>query len=836
MGDLLTVIGTEGDDSLVLTDGHVYGGGRTIDFLQVEDLEVLAQSGYDLVTQTSSSSNLATMVYGSTGTDQFVIGPRVVEPVVSRNLNGHRGILEHGIGSGDEEYDNLYVRGISVDVLGNDGDYGAYVNVYDPSGVVNHVLTEGSEDSFSFYVYPTTRPVGGPLVVNLVSQSDKDGERYLLLNGSAGAAIELFFDSMTPQLVTVKHNPAAERLSIKEYDVVIKVSVIYPETNDVRFESSDQSLLPVGVTLLPEVDPSPPTGALSVTVVEPSGKTIVAEGQAHAITATYDIYLRPCTLSTRNEVVVDIVPTVAGQVTLSKTMLNGADWLGPDDDCRVPITVTADDDSVSEGLHFTTLQHVVTESGTGNDLLLDDGSVLYATDVLVGIHDDDIAGVIIEEGRLSTQTAEINGTEATEDGLSLDYYCDSYMIRLSKQPSSAVTITVSSTAIASDRNYSSSFEVTDRDYTERGQLLLSDTSYGGLMDGDVVLTFTTDNWHQYQTVYVGAVDDLVEEGVDLLSFAPQASYLSYMQGPISVSGTSSGSYDAFASPMMMFMLDGETDAMSFTESPPAYDGDRNLTDSQQRENVEIYNLDVQGVAVSVGLLTDTSLTGLNMANDVEIEGVEQWDGIRYEGIEVLEIRLGDGVDEFTVKNVTTGMELLIRTRGEADDIYVDGLAMDVMANVYGGSEDDTIYIDGTDNWNEPAVNLLEGSRLRWNGELDDDTMRIKLGVVGTSDIDIFNDVDGINDVIVNCANSSSFVLSRENFLANIHNITDVNSTVERINLIRESDGGELTGFFEPATINSLVMMLNDGENVMYFDDTFAPMEVYGGPQSDGEWA
>ena len=162
----------------MVSDGHVYGGGLTVDFTEVETLAVIMESGFDRVTHPSSGSNVATYSLGSEGSDQFLVTPRVIDPVVSRNLRGHSGVLEHNVSSEDEEYDVMYVPGVSVDVLGNDGEYGAFINIYDDNGGLQHVITEGSDDSFMFYVYPTSLPEG-ELVVNLVSESDRFGVRYL---------------------------------------------------------------------------------------------------------------------------------------------------------------------------------------------------------------------------------------------------------------------------------------------------------------------------------------------------------------------------------------------------------------------------------------------------------------------------------------------------------------------------------------------------------------------------------------------------------------------------------------------------------------------------------
>ena len=74
-------------------------------------------------------------MYGSRGSDTFIITPREVEPVISKNLRGHRGILEHSVSSGDPDYDGLIVEGVAVDVFDNDGKLGAYVNVIETEAV-----------------------------------------------------------------------------------------------------------------------------------------------------------------------------------------------------------------------------------------------------------------------------------------------------------------------------------------------------------------------------------------------------------------------------------------------------------------------------------------------------------------------------------------------------------------------------------------------------------------------------------------------------------------------------------------------------------------------------
>jgi hypothetical protein len=137
----------------------------TIDYADIESLEVSTEGRNDLVTGSSTNSEVATSIYGSTGTDQFLVGLRVIEPVVSRSLGGHTGVLEHEISSDDEEYDGMYARGVAAGVLDNEG---GYVNVHVLTEAV-HGLTENvSTDSFTFTVYPTSVPTG-KLVATMIT-------------------------------------------------------------------------------------------------------------------------------------------------------------------------------------------------------------------------------------------------------------------------------------------------------------------------------------------------------------------------------------------------------------------------------------------------------------------------------------------------------------------------------------------------------------------------------------------------------------------------------------------------------------------------------------------
>ena len=101
------------------------------------------------------------------GSDTFIIAPREVEPVVSKNLRGHRGVIEHTIvSSTDPDYNGLSVRGIHVDVLDNDGNKG-YISVVDQTKGY-HLMSEDGIGDFTFKLFPTRLPEAD-IVVSLNS-------------------------------------------------------------------------------------------------------------------------------------------------------------------------------------------------------------------------------------------------------------------------------------------------------------------------------------------------------------------------------------------------------------------------------------------------------------------------------------------------------------------------------------------------------------------------------------------------------------------------------------------------------------------------------------------
>lgn len=136
-----------------------------------------------------------------------------------------------------------------------------------------------------------------------------------------------------------------------------------------------------------------------------------------------------------------------------------------------------------------------------------------------------------------------------------------------------------------------------------------------------------------------------------------------------------------------------------------------------------------------------------------------------------------------------------------------------LSEIYGEAGDDVLWVDGTGN-SSTLSNTLDLTTIRWSGGNDSDTINAVFASTGTSNIDLFNDTEGINILNIDCADFACYVLSRENFIANIHTLADPNSTTERINIDRYNSSGE---WVPTVSIDSVFMRLNGGKNKMYFD-------------------
>ena len=498
----MLIIGTEAADRYVIQNGKIFGSGISVKFTNIASVDVTGEAGDDTFIILSTTPDMIVKLYGALGSDEFVVTPRYVDPVVSRNFRGHRGIIEHELSSADPAYDGLAIRGVQADIMDNDGDLG-YIMVVDQKDF--HLMTEDGDGVFSFFVYPTRRP-NGDVAVQISPPLDPNDEPYLTLSSSEQSNInQIIFqaDAMAPQEITVAYNDDAAKLANTEMNLKITFEVRGTGDDDERFIDAEQSILPVQVRLIPHIDSAQ---AKSATIVEREGGTFVAEGQ-FGFGSSYEIYLRPCNAELLDVIELNVIPTVPNQLEFSNNTISGSDF--NNSDCKTTISILAINDDLKEGEHYVSILHTIRHRN-GEDILLDDGSPLLGGNILVTIYDDDTPGVIVQETNGITATAEIDTDGRTLVG-DASFYEDEYYLRLTKSPAvgTDVSVYVEPIATASDQGGQSRVQMSVNGSGERG----------------TVIVFTTTNWWEYVKVTVSAIDDLIAEGVDWMHFASQPSNL-----------------------------------------------------------------------------------------------------------------------------------------------------------------------------------------------------------------------------------------------------------------------------------------------------------------------
>lgn len=492
------VIGTEAPDRYVIQNGKIFGSGISVQFTNIASVDVTGEAGDDTFIILSTTPDIIVKLYGDLGSDEFVVTPRYVDPVVSRNLRGHRGIIEHELSSADPAYDGLAIRGVQADIMDNDGDLG-YIMVVNQKDF--HLMSEDGDRTFSFYVYPTRRP-NEDVVVQISPPLAPNNEPYLTLSSLGQTNInQITFGAgvMAPQEITVAYNDDAAKLVNTERNLMITFEV---GSGDNRFVAAEQSILPVQVRLIPQINS---VRAKSATIVERDGGTSVAEGQ-FGFESSYDIYLRPCNAGLLDVIELNVIPTVPNQLELSSNTLFGSDFSNAD--CKATIFVSAIDDDLEEGEHHVAILHTIRDIRNGEDILIDDGSPLLVDNILVTIYDDDTPGVIVQETNGITATAEMDTDGRTLVG-DASFYEDEYFLRLTKPPTADVRVYIESIATSADQGAQARIQMNVNGSGERG----------------TVIVFTRTNWWVRVKVTVSAIDDLIAEGVDWMNFASQPSNL-----------------------------------------------------------------------------------------------------------------------------------------------------------------------------------------------------------------------------------------------------------------------------------------------------------------------
>jgi hypothetical protein len=115
--DKLIVLGTEFADDFAITRKAIYGAGLNVRYTTIEVVEIDGLEGDDEFFVVSTAFGVAYRVIGGLGSDTINVAGDVVEDIVTRELEGVSGTIDHRVISDLPGFDDPFYDGLSVDGL-----------------------------------------------------------------------------------------------------------------------------------------------------------------------------------------------------------------------------------------------------------------------------------------------------------------------------------------------------------------------------------------------------------------------------------------------------------------------------------------------------------------------------------------------------------------------------------------------------------------------------------------------------------------------------------------------------------------------------------------------
>ena len=636
------IIGTEFGDDYVITEDGVFGAGRLVNFINIQQLEVDAAEGNDRFFILGTAPGTSVILSGSLGSDIFFVGGEAAD-IVARDLLGHSGILSHSDDSDDATFDGLGVDEISANVADNDE---AGIVVTESGGetvIVNGVWRD-------FYTVVLTRAPNGPVTVTAsvpraVVRVDDDAELRPMAQlgssqgGSFGDTVELVFgpaDWNVPQAVWIQAADGLGHSGIVGGFVIHDVAgdrVVGTTTAALRFAGQPPNVL---VDAAANFGPADSLRGATVKITEGPGKgqtrTVVANtgttltlhkawtldevsAGAAGLAANQSIY----EIRLYEGLAIPVVPvkayfagagaaiaTPGGGLEIIEQpgavdFAAGSSFVGsydvvlteaPAPGSSVTVTVTLGGGLVTDVAsltfnsgnwdQFQTVRVAIAADGLVQKArLFEIGHSIGANaleTVFVRVVDGDSATVVVTQGNGSTNVIEGGLLAAGVPSV------DTYTVVLSRQPTENVEVVVRAEGTRTSKGGVVNFG---------DQVLVAQNpSSDGDFADTITLIFTPANWNQAQTVTVKALNDAVVDGGDTKVFARLADDTSRIQGPLLIQG--GGGQGSLVGLPVAVLLPGETN--DFLSS-----GEVILPEAQNSTSVVVSEADLNAFIVRYGL-------------------------------------------------------------------------------------------------------------------------------------------------------------------------------------------------------------------------------------------
>ena len=180
--DKLVILGTEFADDIAITKDGIFGAGLNVRYTTIEVVEVDGLEGDDEFFIQSTEFGVAYRVIGGLGSDTINVAGDVTEDIITRELEGVSGAVDHLVTSGDFLYNGLLIDGLDYNVASN--QEGLVVINEEAAGDTTQGHTIVREDTVGmtdFYTVRLAEPLVGTGVVYVnvsasrSNQEERDG-------------------------------------------------------------------------------------------------------------------------------------------------------------------------------------------------------------------------------------------------------------------------------------------------------------------------------------------------------------------------------------------------------------------------------------------------------------------------------------------------------------------------------------------------------------------------------------------------------------------------------------------------------------------------------------
>ncbi|MEL6550929.1 MAG: hypothetical protein AAFQ54_11870 [Pseudomonadota bacterium] len=175
--DKVVILGTEFADDFVITEDGVLGAGLNVRYDTIEVIEVDGLEGDDEFFVQSTAFGVSYRIIGGLGSDTINVTGDVTEDIVTRELEGAAGAVNHLVSSDDVAYDGLLVDGFDYNVATEEDG----LVVIEESGGFTSIFEGGEAFATDSYTVRLAQALTGSQVVYVTvsaarsSQEEQDG-------------------------------------------------------------------------------------------------------------------------------------------------------------------------------------------------------------------------------------------------------------------------------------------------------------------------------------------------------------------------------------------------------------------------------------------------------------------------------------------------------------------------------------------------------------------------------------------------------------------------------------------------------------------------------------